>query len=223
MIVPGNHDQKWLGNSFSFVGRHLDKISKLEWTELFIDDENRCIFFCFDSSSESKFAAKGIFSSTQRNAVENKFNAKLRQRPEIKNYFRVTLIHHHPFTFETAQESVIQRGLRFLGLSDERFLSMDNSEALITWCANMEIPLILHGHKHVQRHFRQKVTNKFGKTVVVEAIGCGSSLGAEDNPLTYNVISYDDESGSYGVTFYEDDLSGGGFAAVKVGLQLIDK
>lgn len=221
IVIPGNHDQRIAGNSFGFVAKKLAKIAQLEWTELCIDDDNQCVFFCFDSSFDNSYWAKGTFSDNQRRSVENAFNAKILRRPEVKDYFRVTLIHHHPFSFETSQESFIQRMLTFAGMTDERFLAMDRSEHLVKWCANMEIPLILHGHKHVQRHFTKNMTNKSGKNINVTAAGCGASLGAEDNPLTYNVISFNDQTKSFGVTFYEDDGAGGGFVPVKISLQVV--
>lgn len=220
LVVPGNHDQKFLGNSLRFLGKNAAAIADLEWTNFFIDDFNRTVYFGFDSSSESNFAAKGLFSKTQRDLAENAYRSNIHIRPEIEDYFRIALIHHHPFSFDEDHESFVQRGLRMFGFTDKSFLAMDNSEAFIEWCANMEIPLILHGHKHVQRHFKKRVTNKTNKSVVVESVGCGTSLGAERYPLTYNVVSYDPNSQTFGTTFYEDDCTGGGFVAVKVAMQI---
>ncbi len=221
LVVPGNHDQNYLGNRFGFVGKSLNGIAKLEWTRLKVDDRARCVHLCFDSSLDSKFAATGVFSESERNAVEDAFNTCVLENPKIDEYFRVVLIHHHPFSFETDQESIIQRALKVFGHSDERFLAMTNSELLIKWCANMRVSLILHGHKHVQRHFVSEVVNKFGDTIPLHAVGCGTSLGAENYPLTYNTVAYNDETKNFSVTFYEDDRTGGGFVPVKIALQIV--
>ncbi|MCW5961025.1 MAG: metallophosphoesterase [Pyrinomonadaceae bacterium] len=221
IVIPGNHDQRFAGNSFGFIGRDSSKVAALEWTNVHVDHQGKCVFFCFDSSFEKNMLAKGKFSDREKETVENSFNTKLLSDGRIEDYFRVTLIHHHPFSFDTNQESIIQRLLVQIGMTDEPFLAMDRSEALIKWCANMEIPLILHGHKHVQRHFTKKVLTKFDRHFYVTAAGCGASLGAENNPLTYNVISYNDKSKNFAITFFEDDKTGGGFAPAKIALQVV--
>jgi len=219
IVIPGNHDQKLLGNNYKSFGRDLNELADLEWSNLVIDDELKCVFFCFDTAREADFA-RGKFSDTERDRVENTFNTKLSKKKELKDYFRIALIHHHPFTFETSKETLIQKGLRLFGISDERFLAMDNAEAFINWCANMNIPIILHGHKHIQRHSTKSVRANSGKEFEVTAIGCGTSLGAEENSLTYNLLSWSKNSNNWGITFYEDKKDGSGFKPVKITLHV---
>jgi hypothetical protein len=52
------------------------------------------------------------------------FATECAARPEAETYLRTALIHHHPFTFETKNETLVQRVLARLGLNDETFLRL---------------------------------------------------------------------------------------------------
>jgi len=62
-----------------------------------------CVFFCFDSSREVDWA-NGRVTTEQRLQVATQFDKLSLQRPEIEDYLRVALIHHHLFSFETPKE-----------------------------------------------------------------------------------------------------------------------
>jgi hypothetical protein len=102
---------------------------------------------------------------------------------------------------------------------------MDDAEEFLSWCAARNIPLILHGHKHVQRHAQQYVI--YGNEQVgrrsreIAAIGCGTSLGAEGMALSYNIITWDAASGQWGVSFYADPGDGSGFSRQMVALHQV--
>ncbi len=204
--IPGNHDQKWLGN----FGSSLREMAGIEWTKLTIDDDLGCIFLGFDSARDTRFA-RGKVTTDQLMDVATVFDTRCVQSPGLNNYLKVALVHHHPFSFETSVETIIQRGLRWLGLNDERFLRFDEAERFLTWCALREIPLVLHGHKHVQRHVKHWVGNGKGGGLEITAVGCGTSLGAESQPLSYNVITWDPVSRQWAASFFSDPGDGSGF------------
>src|SRR6266581_1524067 len=131
--------------------------------------------------------------------------------PEIENYLRVALVHHHPFSFDTGAESLIQRGLRLFGASDERFLRFDDADKFVAWCAQRGAPLILHGHKHVPRHVQHWVSDGQGGGVEISSVGCGTSLGAEGKALSYNIVTWDPVSRKWGALFFSDPGDGSGF------------
>jgi Calcineurin-like phosphoesterase len=217
IVIPGNHDQKWLGN----VGSPLRELSKLEWSNLVVDDDLRCTFFCFDSSREANLA-RGKVTRQQLMETATEFEKHCAIRPDRRDYLSVALIHHHPYSFESAKETRVQRMLAWAGLSDERFLRMDDAETFLGWCATRNVPLILHGHKHVQRHVVDHIgygDKKKGRgRRQITAIGCGTSLGAEGMALTYNILTWDSASRRWAVSFYADPGDGSGFTRQMVAL-----
>ena len=206
IVIPGNHDQKWLGN----VGSPLGQMANLEWTSLFVDDQMKSVFFCFDSSREAELA-RGRITVQQMKDVAIEFETKSLVKPEIRDYLRVALIHHHPYSFETAKETKVARALEKFGITDEYFLRMDDAEGFLKWCRARGIGLILHGHKHIARYVKGRVELPGSRHHSLVAVGCGTSLGAGGKPLSYNLINWDGASKSWSVSFYADPGDGSGF------------
>jgi hypothetical protein len=61
-----------------------------------------------------------------------------------------------------------------LGITDEYFLKMDDAESFLGWCANRNISLILHGHKHVPRYREELVRRTDGNSTLITTVGCGT-------------------------------------------------
>jgi hypothetical protein len=132
------------------------------------------------------------------------------------------LIHHHPYSFDARTETPLQRGLKAIGLSEENFLRMEGADEFLSWCVGRRVPLILHGHKHVPRHVKDRIEWKHGKEPEwreVTAVGCGTSLGAEGLPLSYNVLEWSPRSQKWSVAFFSDPGLGTGFEEAYVSLQ----
>ncbi|MBL8264457.1 MAG: metallophosphoesterase [Xanthomonadaceae bacterium] len=223
ILVPGNHDQKLLGNSLFGIGSRLNEVAKLEWSSLVIDSELECVFYCFDSSRDADFA-RGRVTKQQLMEVATEFEVKANGKPEIRNYLGAALVHHHPFSFETQRETKIQRFLAKAGFSDEAFLRMEEAEGFLAWCAGRRVPLILHGHKHVPRHVKQSVNWQAGARSEwrdVTAVGCGTSLGAEGYPLSYNIVHWSAASRSWAASFYSDPGTGTGFEEQYVAMHTV--
>lgn len=214
IVIPGNHDQKIQGNTFFGLGRRLDELAKLEWSSLEIDDDLACVFYCFDTSREAQHYARGKVTREQMIEVATLFETKLVKRPELRDYLSVALVHHHPYSFDARIETPLQKGLKAIGLSDEDFLKMDGAEDFLSWCAGRRVPLILHGHKHVPRHVKDRIKWTHGKESEwreVTAVGCGTSLGAEGMPLSYNVLEWSPRSQRWSAAFFSDPGLGTGF------------
>jgi UDP-2,3-diacylglucosamine pyrophosphatase LpxH len=213
IVIPGNHDQKWLGN----FGSPLKELAKLEWSSLVIDDAMACVFFCFDSSREADLA-RGKITVQQRRELATLFDTKCLARPDIKDYLRIALIHHHPFTFETEKETLVSRGLELFGITDEYFLRMEDADSFLQWCAARNIGLILHGHKHVARYVRKQIQRPDNSSFTITSVGCGTSLGAEGKPVSYNTIRWNPSDKQWAVSFFADVGDGGGFSMQQVSL-----
>lgn len=212
IVIPGNHDQKWLGN----FGSPLKELANLEWSNLVSDDDMRCVFFCFDSSRDADLA-RGKVTKQQMLEVATLFVTRAAANPQLHEYLPITLIHHHPFSFETPKERIIDRALERLGITDEYFLRMDDADAFLAWCARRGVQVILHGHKHVPRHTNQWVQFDQQYQEIV-AVGCGTSLGAEGKPLSYNLVSWDPASRKWSVSFFADAGDGSGFSRQYIAL-----
>ena len=210
VVVPGNHDSRRRGNEIFGIGRNLEELAHVEWTSIAVNDAMQTVFFCFDSSRGGDFA-RGTVGTEQLLEVASQWEIRQARDPRLKDYARVALVHHHPFPFQTGVETLLQRGLRAVGFYDERFLSMTDGPEFVTWCAARGIPLILHGHKHVPRHVRKMITVDRYRWLNVDAVGCGTSLGAEGYPLSYNLLSWSAGQKRWSVCFMHDAGDGSGF------------
>jgi predicted phosphodiesterase len=214
IVIPGNHDIKLLGN----VGLELRQIANIEWSKVVIDDDIMCSFSCFNSSIDSNFAARGKITTQQiqdmADAMESKFN---RNRDLEDKYLRIALIHHHPFSFEGKPETKLQKILGWFKLKEEDFLKMEDAEKFLTWCADWNISIVLHGHKHIQRYHPSIIQDSEGKSVDIISVGCGASLGAEGYPMSYNIISWDHLSKKWSTSFFSS-IEGGPFKQRAVAL-----
>lgn len=221
IVVPGNHDQAILGNSSSQPGRRVSELAKLEWTQLAVDEAMECIFFCFDSSRNAD-PEKGNVSKEQLREMDTLFKETCAHRPEVKQYLRIALLHHHPFSFQAEKETVLPRSLAFLARNEKYFVRMQDAETFLSWCAKRNIPLVLHGHKHVQRYIRDLIGFSEGERSAwreVTAVGCGTSSGVDGKPLAFNLLVCDARSGRWGVSFFADPGDGSGFSRQCVTLQ----
>jgi hypothetical protein len=109
------------------------------------------------------------------------------ERLEIERYLCVALVHHHPFSFLVDEKSLLNRGLRWVGKTDECFLCMEDGDKFVDWYARRSIPLIMHSHKHIPRYVCRDIWGEgVQRTRNANAVGCGTSFGAEGKPLSYN-------------------------------------
>jgi UDP-2,3-diacylglucosamine pyrophosphatase LpxH len=206
IVIPGNHDQKWRGN----LRQDLKQIDKVEWSNVVVDDSTRCVFLCFDSSRDANLA-RGKVTTEQRIQVATQLDQLMLRRPEIKDYLLVALIHHHPFSFESPKETLVSRLLENVGITDEYFLRMEDADSFLAWCGSRGVGLILHGHKHLPRYREELVTRADGSSHMMTTVGCGTSLGAEVKPLSYNKVSWNSQARRWVVSFFMDPGDGSGF------------
>jgi len=95
-------------------------------------------------------------------------------------------------------------------ITDE-LLRMDDADSFLGWCANRRVGLILHGHKHVPRYRQEWVTRSDGTGQSITAVGCGTTLGAQGKPLSYNLIAWEPVSRRWNVSYFMDPGDGSGF------------
>jgi 3',5'-cyclic AMP phosphodiesterase CpdA len=224
IVIPGNHDQRWMGNRLWIFGKRLDQLVDLQWSRLVIDNQLQTVFFCFDSARHGNWA-RGSVSREQMIEMGAAFEQACNQRPEVRRFLSIALIHHHPFSFKTAEFTFLERTMLQFGISDETFLQMEDAEEFVTWCARRGVSAILHGHKHVAHDAVRRVNIVRGGGTVqreIRAIGCGSSLGMDGTALSFDVVTWDERSGKWGVSFFSDPGDGSGFDREYVALTEVE-
>jgi hypothetical protein len=194
-----------LGN----FGRDFEQIALVGSRKVVVDDGCRMVFVGFNSSEKGSFA-RGRIPSSQFRALGGEYRTLLTARPELKRYLPTVLVHHHPFTFDVAAETWVQKALRAFGLRDESFLAMVNADEFHRWCADWDIATVLHGHKHKARYVERSIPRSDGTKMLLTAIGCGSSLGAEGSPVAYNVLDWDPDGQRWVASIFES-VNGGAF------------
>jgi calcineurin-like phosphoesterase family protein len=202
--IAGNHDQRMIG----LFGEDYKHVALIGSRKIVVDDQAEMVFVCFNSSENGRFA-RGRITKPQFRQLGGDYRTLMAARPELKNYLPIVLVHHHPFSFDVPAETWVQRALNAIGLRDESFLEMVDADDLHHWCLDWKIKTILHGHKHKARYFEREITKGSDK-MLLTAIGCGSSLGAEGSPVSYNMLEWDPSSQRWIAVFYES-VNGGAF------------
>ena len=200
IVVPGNHDERWLGNRLWKLGDKKDVVADLSWSKVVADRALSCCILCFDSAREG-VAATGTVSPAQCDDVAREFETVCAHTPQARAYQRIVLLHHHPARYDARYDLLVQP-LRDGGVLDqERLLALEHADRFLEWCRQFEVRLILHGHRHLQRL-------RTGNAPEPAIVGCGTSLGAEDKPLSYNVLTIDPPTGRIAVVMRANDGRG---------------
>lgn len=200
VFIPGNHDSKRKGFLPTFG---MPSVS-LPWKKVVRSDHCNAIFLCFDTSIGTSMA-RGNIADSQFLEVATEIE-RLGLNTDHDSFMRIALTHHHPFSRSEDETDVVP----FLGLKEERWLRMKNGEQLVRWCAGNRIPLILHGHKHHPRFIGHEIESE-GRLVSVRAVGCGSTMGAEGKPLSYNWLTWQSQANQWAVSYFADPGDGSGF------------
>lgn len=210
IVVPGNHDVRHKGNKLAGVGEEFAQLAKLRWAPVSVDHDFRTVFFCFNSAEGGDWA-RGLVGEKQRLDMATEYQRQCKQFPEIKTYFKVALVHHHPYPYDTEFEATTsyQKLISYIGIDEDKFLAFENADEFMEWCSARHVSVVLHGHKHRPRH-------KIGLNNIL-VVGCGSTTGVENTPMSYDVITLNLDSGRWSTSFYHDPKSdGSGFVLQNV-------
>lgn len=209
IVVPGNHDQKIFGNSLLGIGRRLRQLADLEWRSLVEDAEMRLLFLCFDSSRTRNFA-RGEVTSDQLVKVATDYEVA-NAGGRYDEYLKVAVLHHHPYPWGSQGEPSLLDGI----VKPENFVEMVEGRVFMEWCAGRGVSLVLHGHKHVPRLIHDRI-NVGDRDSELTTVACGTSLGANGRPLSYNIVDWNPDSQAWSIDFKVDRGDGQGFRSVLV-------
>jgi|ERR1035441_2797506 calcineurin-like phosphoesterase family protein len=219
IVVPGNHDQRIFGNAIFGIGRRLRQLTDLRWREIVVDSEAQIAFFCFDSSRTGDLA-RGCVDQDQLLRMGTEY-AVSNTNHALDNYLKVALVHHHPYPYVPEKETPIIDPRGWVGR--ESFIEFQDSDRFLAWCASRGVELILHGHKHIPRLIVDRVpyeaTN--GRAYRhLTTVGCGSTLGANDAAMSFNIIEWDPSSRNWNTQFMIDK-DGSGFRSAALQSQVV--
>lgn len=121
IIVPGNHDVRKMG----IVGNNYEFVFDLGFRPIVVEEELRCVFFCFNSV-EGGHLARGFISDEQlmRSAAEYEeliAERKRLKKSDLKDFLKICVLHHHPVAYETVPTTLYDKVLRMV-TRDEDFL-----------------------------------------------------------------------------------------------------
>lgn len=217
LVVPGNHDMRTKGNAIAGIGRKAEYVTDLDWSPIDVDHDMQAVFLSFNSSETGDFA-RGRVSLRQRLLRAERHDDEIHRRKQVRDYFNIALVHHHPVNYSSQPTALYERILARFG-GDDRFIAFDESEDFLKWCVGREVGLVLHGHKHVPHLATVQPTR--GDDGDVTVVGCGSSVGAEGKPMCYDVVTIEPNTKRWSVSFYQDERGdGSGFALQNVALDL---
>lgn len=219
LVIPGNHDVRSKGNAFWRFGRNSEFITDLRWSPLTIDHDLQTVFFAFNSSESGNFA-RGAVSDRQRLDRSTLFDAEARRNPRINDYLKISLVHHHPYAYDTRPQATYEKVIANIFGNEEAFVAFDGGPDFMSWCAARGISLVLHGHKHVP-HWVEADLSIRGQLQKVVVVGCGSTTGAGGRPMCFDVIAMDPVTKCWSVLFYHDERGdGSGFGLQNVTMDL---
>ncbi|WP_418178826.1 metallophosphoesterase family protein [Aliarcobacter lanthieri] len=206
-VVSGNHDHKKDGwrNFQKYRNCNIELSDKID-----VNHKIKTIFFCIDSTVDGDtYFARGNVSREQLVEIGTKYEDKKRECGKvIETYNKIALIHHHPFAFTYEDTTNYIKKAKFY--MHDKTLELRNSDQIIKWCCDMNINLILHGHKHIQRYVECEIQNNGTAISKIDSIGCGTSTGTKGNHLSYNLISLNDNR-TYNYSFFRGKNNASGF------------
>jgi len=208
IVIPGNHDIRWRGCGV----RQIESLVKLfdRCPNVVPDKHSQTLFFCFNSNyTPDPKLARGEIDDAQIRAISLDYERKAQNDSSIRTMLKVALIHHHPFRWVNPDGGFLRRKVREV---EEETLLLQNPEQFLKWCADMDVSVILHGHKHEPRHVEKQIDyeDKWGrqKRFLIHSVGCGTSLAAEGYPMSYNILVWDAARRKWAVSFWDDDGNG---------------
>jgi len=219
LVIPGNHDVRANGNALWKLRKNSEYVTDLRWNPVCIDHDLQTIFLSFNSSESGNFA-RGAVGERQRLDRSALLDKEARRNPSLSKYFKIALVHHHPYSYYSTPTAPYEKILAGLFGSEDRFVAFEGADKFMNWCASRGVSLVLHGHKHVPHQVEANIPiGNNSQSVVV--IGCGSTTGVGGRPMCYDIIALDPNTKRWNALFYHDEAGdGSGFGLQNVALDL---
>lgn len=202
VMVLGNHDVRENG----WLSPKLQQAVNISRSPVVWMKEHEVAFACFNSVNGGHLA-RGFIGEDELTHVGN----ALDEFPErASNFTVVGALHHHPISVEHPEWYRKKWYERLMGSRFEKTEALEDADLFLRWLETRNIPVVLHGHKHIPR---------FDKHGDLAVIGCGSTVGKVDTLergqtyMSLNVLTIDRARSSIGVRLRAERIPGAGLEA----------
>jgi len=182
LVVPGNHDtwftrlKKWF-YIFNEIQDRSDAYERYFPRCPYIKEKQyggtKFLFIGLNSNKTArklKNISKGKINDTDLTEITNKLS-----KNKEDNIFRIALVHHHPWLPPNIKES--------------EFTKLEESEDILHRLSNMEIDMVLFGHKHISFEDTWEPPQGFGRSkLLLSCAGSASQMGRQ--PVANNFKVY---------------------------------
>jgi 3',5'-cyclic AMP phosphodiesterase CpdA len=183
IIVQGNHDIRFKGfiSGFNLINR-IKTFLDLHEKPIYPIEKLKLAIIKIDSTFGGDLA-RGKVGQAQLDLISNHI-----KRVNLTGYTYLAILHHHLKTIPDPSwlsKKIYEETLDRLGIDAEYLI---DSNAILRWMEEMQVPIVLHGHKHIP-HFNEHAG--------IKIVACGSSTGYVDHKtegltyISYNRLNYD--------------------------------
>jgi len=206
ITVLGNHDLFTKGFIRNYQNEKNILTSLASRQLVTVMDDLKLILICFNSNTDGNWA-QGKIGQNQFSKIGNQLDRIIGK----DDYFKIAILHHHPFEIEkpgwmrkTWYESILGK----LSFDVDNSNILIDSKLLIEWLHERKIKFIIHGHKHIPKLFR---INEIDIVAGGSSTGNISHFDKGKTFLTYNLINYDlEDHRPISSTIVFEDLIGSG-------------
>lgn len=180
IVIPGNHDYKWMGLLGSKRSRlHFDTALKEYANDLYVEygEDQGMLLACFDSNvvRYSGELAMGCVDRTQMSERETTLTNVGAGRRVVK----IALVHHHPLPVATSESLTpegVEKWLSRKMVGAPEFMIFRNAGTFLEKLLSMRFRAVLHGHLH-HRGYLRVAQDVNGRPQSLEVFSC-ASLGS---------------------------------------------
>jgi 3',5'-cyclic AMP phosphodiesterase CpdA len=147
LVIPGNHDVRLFPRSdevfqrlkeFHYFLKEFFSEENVRARKSFfriVDPGRKLVFYCLDSTLKvHKGVAEGEVGIAQRDWLREENEELKKLRPDFDTFVKIGVVHHHPHPIEAGGQ--------------EQFMQLLDAIRVINLFQEVEINIVLHGHKH---------------------------------------------------------------------------
>lgn len=182
VIVPGNHDFKFIGNLRLFKSSKLKDIIKFsEDKALGIFEKHGVAIFPYNSiPSTEPFLATGKINKKEISKNRKIIDALEKKYGDLySECLKIALLHHHPIPIASSDSGKLT--------SHDSLMLLANAGTFMREITALKVDIIMHGHKHHNHVSRIKYNVGGGDETEVTVISAGSGCIAKPKKQ-YNLI-----------------------------------
>jgi 3',5'-cyclic AMP phosphodiesterase CpdA len=178
MVVPGNHDVRYLGNLRISAGKYSTIFSERGWPKSYYFQPENVWVYGFDSSLEWKSGANGKVPAKDLLAFSREYaRLKNEHKGKFEQAVKIAAIHHHPLPIK-------------YDASVARWLVLTNAAEFLGEVLNLKIDFIVHGHEHVRArvHYGKELEAEGHREIPILSVGTTLKRAPGSDPNCLYII-----------------------------------